>query len=58
MHHLISVEHALSVQLILEKRHNVQQVMMGVPSERPDSPEVPEQSGQTNNNTINITDGR
>jgi hypothetical protein len=53
MHHLISLEHALSVQLILEKRHNVQQLMMGVPSERPDSPEVPEQSGQTNN-----SDGR
>ena len=32
--------------------------MMGVPFERLHSPEVPEQSGQTNNNTINITDGR
>jgi hypothetical protein len=55
MHHLISVKHGVWVQLILQERHNAKQITMGFPSGQPQSPEVPEQSRQTNNNTINIT---
>lgn len=41
MHHLISVKHTISVQLILEKHSNVQQIRM---SEQAQSVEVPTQS--------------